>query len=208
MSKRVALVLSIVFTFPLVALANSNDFKDSGGQITTNGTSLTLSGSSLSTVSMNGMSASGNLGSVSFTTGSLISGNLNNLGTFAAGGKFVISGNGTSGMPNGVLFQGTFTGPVTWKAIWNPKGMGGHGNWTYQLSGMIGGTLVNGQKVSANFVAFTNDVPKGQQFSSSVNFKDGIGSSAASVPEPGTLALLGTGLVGLGMLGFRKRSAH
>jgi len=208
MSKRVALVLSIVFTFPLLALANSNDFQDSGGQITTNGTSLTLSGSSLSTVNMNGISASGNLGSVSFTTGSLMSGSLQLGGTFAAGGQFMISGNGTNGMPNGVLFQGAFTGPVTWKAVWNPKGMGGHGNWTYQLSGMIGGTTANGKKLSVNFVAFTNDVPKGQQFSSSVNFRDGTGSSAASVPEPGTLALLGTGLVGLGMLGFRKRSAH
>ena len=32
-------------------------------------------------------------------------------GTFAAGGSFVINGNGTNGIPNGAIFTGTFSGP-------------------------------------------------------------------------------------------------
>src|SRR5690348_12358625 len=111
MSKSAALMLSIVLVCPLVAFANSNTFQNSGGQLTSNGTFLTLSGSTLSSVTMAGTSASGNLGAVSFTTGKLISGSLASGGTFAAGGTFRITGSGSNGIPAGVLFKGTFAGP-------------------------------------------------------------------------------------------------
>ena len=207
MSKSAALTLSLLLAFPLVAFANNNTFQNSGGQLSSNGTYLTLSGSTLSSVTMGGINASGNLGAVSFTTGNLISGSLDDGGTFAAGGSFQITGSGSNGIPRGVLFNGTFTGPVTWKAIWNPGG-DHHGDWTYELSGRISGTLATGQKLTANFVAYTYDVSHGGEFSSSVRFKDGMATTTSAVPEPGTMALLGSGLFGLGLLGFRKRGAR
>ena len=207
MSKSAALMLSVVLVCPLVAFANSNTFQNSGGQLTSNGTHLNLSGSTLSSVSMGGTSASGSLGAVNFTTGNLTSGSLASGGTFAAGGSFQITGSGSNGIPAGVLFQGTFTGPVTWKAVWNPTS-DHKGDWTYQLTGRISGTLANGQKLSANFVAYTFDVSHGAEFSSSVRFKSGMATSVAAVPEPGTMALLGSGLLGLGLLAFRKRTAR
>lgn len=207
MSKSAALMLSLVMAFPLLSFANSNTFQNSGGTLSSKGTYLSLSGSTLSAVTMGGLNASGSLGAVSFTTGNLKSGSLATGGTFAGGGSFRITGNGSNGVPSGVLFKGTFAGPVTWKAIWNPTS-DSHGNWTYQLSGRVTGTLANGQKLTANFVAFTFDVSHGAEFSSSVRFKSGMATTTSAVPEPGTMVLLGSGLLGLGLLGFRKRGAR
>jgi hypothetical protein len=206
MSKSAALMLSLFLALPLACFASSNTFQNSGGQLSSNGTYLTLSGSTLSSVTMGGINASGSLGAVSFTTGNLISGSLDDGGTFAAGGSFQITGNGSNGIPAGVLFNGAFSGPVTWKAIWNPTS-DHRGSWTYELSGRITGTLATGQKLTANFAAFTFDVSHGAEFSSSVRFKDGMATTTSAVPEPGTLALLGSGLLGLGLLGFRKGGA-
>jgi hypothetical protein len=207
MSKSAALMLSSVLLFPLLAFANSNTFQNSGGSLSTNGTYLSLSGSTLNAVTIGGLNTSGSLGAVSFTTGKLIGGSLAAGATFAAGGSFQITGNGSNGVPAGVLFNGTFVGPVTWKAIWNPTS-DHQGDWTYELSGRISGALATGQKLTANFVAYTYDVSHGGTFSSSVRFKNGMATSTTAVPEPGTMALLGSGLLGLGMLGFRKRSAR
>jgi PEP-CTERM motif len=207
MSKSAVLMLSFFLLVPFVAFASSNTFQNNGGRISSNGTYLSLSGSILSSVTMGGINTSGSLGAVSFTTGALISGSLDDGGTFAAGGSFQITGNGSNGIPAGVLFKGAFTGPVSWKAIWNPTA-DHHGDWSYELSGRITGTLANGQKLAANFVAYTFDVSQGGEFSSSVRFKDGMATTTSTVPEPGTMALLGTGLLGLGMLAFRKGSVR
>src|ERR1700726_1090487 len=56
----------------------------------------------------------GDLGTVRFNTGSLPSGSLATSALYNAVGSFVITGNGTNGVPNGVIFSGTFTSTVTW----------------------------------------------------------------------------------------------
>jgi hypothetical protein len=63
-----------------------------------------------------GSTVGSNLGSVSFTTGVFTSGNAQMGGTLAAGGTFQIMGNGTNGVPNGVIFSGTFSS-ATWTRV-------------------------------------------------------------------------------------------
>jgi hypothetical protein len=181
----------------LAASANSIDYENSGGTLTATNdeTVLTLTGSILTSVTGGACTptCAGNLGKIKFTTGVLTSGSLATGATFGVGGFFMITGNGSDGVNNGILFQGTFTS-ATWTPHWNPTG-DDHGYWTYELSATISGTLGSGQRLSEKFIAFTFDVPHGQQFSSAVRFKQGVTSTG--VPEPGTLALVGIGMVSL-----------
>jgi len=70
---------------------------------------LSVSGSTL--IAVHGLDGLGlvtkNLGSISFSTGSLSSGSLQMGGTFATGGSFVIRGNGSGGIPTGMIFNGS-----------------------------------------------------------------------------------------------------
>src|SRR3989442_3124014 len=107
MGKKLLLLAVLAVALPIAAFANSNvDCGNNGGTLSGSTSGLSLSGSVLTTV--NGLNGGGllsgnNLGTVSFTTGALV-GNPNGLqmgGTFAAGGSFTITGNGTNGVPNG-----------------------------------------------------------------------------------------------------------
>ena len=71
-----------------------------------------------------------------------------------------ISGNGSNGMASGVLFTGTFSGPVSWVGTFNQAGNKGLGAWTYVLTGTVSGMLSNGSPAQAGTVQFTFDVGK------------------------------------------------
>jgi hypothetical protein len=73
----------------------------------------------------------------------------------------------------------------------------------YTLKGNVAGTLSNGEKLSGTIIETTFDVSHGKQFSNMARLDDG--EADLSVPEPGTLGLLATGLVGLALL-IRKKS--
>lgn len=206
MKKWLAVAL-LALCVPAGAWANSTSivFDNHGGKITTTSSTLTLSNSTLTSFTgLNGVPIAGSLGSVSFTTAALSSGSLAGGGIFAAGGSFSISGNGSNGLPNGALFQGTFSGPVNWTATFNPAAFGGKGAWYYTLSGNVVGTLNNGEAVFGGTMQFTFDVPKGKTFSKGVNLNNGV--TTVAVPEPSTLGLLGTGLFALAGLVRRKLS--
>jgi len=142
----------------------------------------------------------GDLGSVSFMTGALASGSLDMGGTFAAGGMFEVDGNGTGGLPNGVLFSGTFSAPVTLALTTLADGP-----LSYTLVGVLTGTM-SGATVNGVTVQLTINTGKGF-FNGSTTISGGDTVVTSAVPEPSSLVLVGSGVVVLAGAVRRKALA-
>ena len=185
--------------FPALFASSDIDYTNSGGTLSGSNSGLTLSGSVL--IAVNGLNGGGlitgnNLGSVSFSTGALTSGSLQMGGTFTAGGWFTITGNGTNGVPNGTLFSGTFTNPVSWTLVTLSNG-----THNYTLTGALSGTTNTGFSTVGVTVQLTINTGRGY-FNGSTTISSG--DTNVVVPEPGSLSLLGTGLIGVAGLIRRK----
>jgi hypothetical protein len=201
--KRILLLAVLALALPTAVFAGSNiDFTNSGGVLSGSSGVLTLSGSTL--IAVNGLGGGlitgNNLGSVAFQTGaetsfSATTGNY----TFAAGGWFKITGNGMDGVPNGAIFTGTFSGPVSLALVSSANGTN-----IYDLSGALSGTTASGFKTTGVSIQLVIDSGKGP-FDGSTTV--GSGDSTLVVPEPGSLGLLGTGLIGVAGVVRRKLKA-
>jgi hypothetical protein len=103
------------------------------------------------------------------------------------------------------VFNGAFENPASWTTA--PAGSVEHSQpaWYYSLSGTIVGALSNGQVLSAA-ITFSTKISKGEELSSVASLAVGAGS--VLVPEPETLALLATGLLGLAVLVRRRLVAE
>ena len=198
--KRIFLLFLLALALPMAAFANNSvDFTNSGGTLSGSSAGLTLSGSSLIAMGMNGSVTTGDLGTVAFSTAGMNSGNLQNGGAFLAGGSFTITGNGTNGVHNGVVFNGTFSGPVTWSMVTLANG-----THNYTLTGSLTGTWYSGASVNGATVQLTINTGKAF-FEGSTMISSG--DTNIVVPEPGSLTLLGTGLVGLAGILRKKMKA-
>jgi hypothetical protein len=191
MFKKVLMLAVLALALPMAAFADSSiGLTNIGGTLTGNASGLTLTGS---TLAIYGSANGSNLGSVTFTTGAFTSGNAQQGGTLAVGGSFVVTGNGTNGVPNGVIFSGSFSS-ATWSYITLANGTHEYTLIAALVSptGQVGGTS-----------QFTVGTGKGF-FNGSVRLESG--DTSLSVPEPGTLSLFGTGLIGLAGAIRRKLS--
>jgi len=188
--RRVVLFILLALALPVLASADSIDIANSGGTITGGASGLSLSGS---TIIKYGSIVAADLGTLSFSTGAFLTGDAQAGGTLAPGGTFTITGSGTNGVPSGTIFSGTFTS-ATWVLQSSSAGN------TYVLFG-----AVEGAGASATTSQITITIGTGKGF---FNGEIGLGSGdtilTSTVPEPGTLGLLGTGLLAVGGLVRRK----
>jgi hypothetical protein len=194
MIKNSVFLTVLILSLPLAVFADNNvNFTNSRGTLSGTNSGLTLAGSTL--IAVNGLGGGlitgTDLGTLSFRTGNLSSGSLQMGGTLAAGGTFNITGNGTSGIPNGVIFSGAFTGPLTWTLVTLSNG-----THNYTLTGSLVGTWQTGTTVNGATVQLTINTGRGF-FNGKTKISSGDTNIVTTVPEPGTLGLLGMGLIGV-----------
>jgi hypothetical protein len=195
--RRVVVLALLALALPIAAWADGIDLTNHFGSISITTSGITSKGSQLASFNAIVPPPGGGLGSVTFSTGALLTGSIANGGTFSAvGSSFVVIGKGNYGQPKGTIFTGSFVGPVNWTVV---SKVGS--NWTYQLSGTITGTLYNGRTVTGTTtqIIYTNPA---QLAKGIAHIR--MGTTQLSVPEPGTLGLLGTGLLGIAGM-FRRK---
>ena len=137
--RRVLVLALLALALPMVAWADGIDLINVHGSISISNAGITSVGSQLH--SFNGIVAAPghSLGSVSFSTGALLSGSIASGGTFSdVGSSFVVTGKGPQVPHKGTIFSGAFVGAVSWTLV-SQSGQ----SLIYTLSGTIRATRLS-----------------------------------------------------------------
>jgi hypothetical protein len=206
--RRVVILALLALALPLVASAGTIDIVNKNG-----GIGVTYSGGSVGTITSNQSQLQKfnntyaaphqSLGSVFFKTGVCLTGCATadfvaGTGTTFSdvGSSFVITCKQAACGGNHPLFSGAFVGPITWTL----DSTSTKSNLVYDLTGTIAG-MSNGHYVTGTTTQVIYSVA-GQLTNGIGHIR--FGDTKLVVPEPGTLGLLGTGLVGIAGM-FRRK---
>jgi hypothetical protein len=191
--RRLAVMLALLaLLLPAAAWADGIDLTNQFGTVNVTNAGVVSKGSELK--SYDGIDAppGRSLGTVSFSTGAFTGASLFTGGTFSSvGSSFIVtSGGGHYGQPpKGNIFVGSFVGPVAWTLVSET----GKNTYNFALSGTIYGMLYTGRDVTGtttqNITLYKN------QWNQDHMGLIRLGNTRLGVPEPGTLGLLGTGLI-------------
>ena len=187
MGKKILLMLALALVLPMAAYADGISLTTNGGNLWASSFGLQVTDATV--VNFNGVSGA-NLGTLAFSTGLM-----NAPGSVLSGATFRPSPGAVTitGSDGGALFTGAFNQNSTWTV--STSG----GTTLYTFTGIAAGSLADGSSAVLQ-IAFTVN---GTMFQSNPSLQPGsmagvaINVTSLSVPEPGSIAFVGTGLVGL-----------